>query len=48
MCGMKNLNRRDLCVALSAFAALGGVAAEAQAVAGPGEKVLSNSAGVSV
>jgi quercetin dioxygenase-like cupin family protein len=28
---MKNLNRRDLCVALSAFAALGSVSAEAQA-----------------
>ncbi len=27
---MKNLNRRDLCVALSAFAALGSVTAEAQ------------------
>jgi quercetin dioxygenase-like cupin family protein len=41
---MKNLNRRDLCVALSAFAAMGTVAAEAQAPmtpAMPGEKVLS-------
>ena len=28
---MKNMNRRDLCVALSAFAALGSVSAEAQA-----------------
>ena len=27
---MKNLNRRDLCVALSAFAALGAIPAEAQ------------------
>src|SRR6185437_6517776 len=40
---MKNLNRRDLCVALSAFATLGSVAAEAQAVAGGGEKTLSAS-----
>jgi quercetin dioxygenase-like cupin family protein len=40
---MKNLNRRDLCVALSAFAALGSVAAEAQSLAGPGEKILSDS-----
>jgi quercetin dioxygenase-like cupin family protein len=31
---MKNLNRRDLCVALSAFAALGSVTAEAQADGG--------------
>ena len=31
---MKNLNRRDLCVALSAFAALGGVSAEGQADGG--------------
>lgn len=38
---MKNLNRRDLCVALSAFAAMGSVAANAQAV---GEKTLSESA----
>jgi quercetin dioxygenase-like cupin family protein len=30
MMGMKNLNRRDLCVALSAFAAMGSGAAEAQ------------------
>jgi quercetin dioxygenase-like cupin family protein len=41
---MKNLNRRDLCVALSAFAAMGSVAAEAQTAVSPGtsgEKVLS-------
>ncbi|RSL15817.1 cupin domain [Edaphobacter aggregans] len=43
MAGMKNLNRRDLCVALSAFAAMGSVSAsaQAQAQAMPGEKVLS-------
>lgn len=29
--GMKNMNRRDLCVALGAFASLGSVLAEAQA-----------------
>ncbi|HTD97304.1 MAG TPA: cupin domain-containing protein [Edaphobacter sp.] len=40
---MKNLNRRDLCVALSAFAAMGVVSAEAQPSAGPGEKTLSRS-----
>ena len=43
---MKNLNRRDLCVALSAFAAMGGVAAEAQVTGtqGPsGANVLSHS-----
>jgi quercetin dioxygenase-like cupin family protein len=40
---MKSLNRRDLCVALSAFAALGSVSAQAQAVAGGGDKVLSDS-----
>ena len=40
---MKNLNRRDLCVALSAFAAMGNVAADAQVVAGGGAKVLSDS-----
>lgn len=40
---MKSLNRRDLCVALSAFAAMGSVAAGAQAVAGGGEKTLSES-----
>ena len=38
---MENLNRRDLLVALSAFAAMGGVQAVAQAQ--PGEKVLSQS-----
>ena len=42
MMGMKNLNRRDLCVALSAFAALGGVGVEGQ-TAKPGETVLSHS-----
>ena len=31
---MKNLNRRDLCVALSAFAAVGSLAPEAQAESG--------------
>jgi quercetin dioxygenase-like cupin family protein len=41
---MKNLNRRDLCVALSAFAAMGSVsAAEAQTLPPPGTKVLSDS-----
>ncbi len=41
---MKNLNRRDLCVALSAFAAMGSVsAAEAQTLPPPGTKVLSES-----
>jgi quercetin dioxygenase-like cupin family protein len=40
MMGMKNLNRRDLFVALSAFAAMGGVVAEAQA-AGDTELVHS-------
>ena len=40
---MKNLDRRDFFVALSAFAAIGSVAAEAQAVAGSGEKTLSQS-----
>ena len=40
---MKNLNRRDLCVALSAFAAMGSVAAGAQLQAGPGEKTLAES-----
>jgi len=38
---MKNLNRRDLCVALSAFAAMGSVSAEAQTPGLPGENVLS-------
>jgi quercetin dioxygenase-like cupin family protein len=32
---MNNLNRRDLCVALSAFAAMGGVMAEGQTSASP-------------
>jgi quercetin dioxygenase-like cupin family protein len=40
---MKNLNRRDLCVALSAFAVMGSVSAEAQAPALPGENTLSKS-----
>jgi len=43
---MKNLNRRDLCVALSAFAAMGSVSAKAQVPVMPGhqgEKVLSES-----
>jgi quercetin dioxygenase-like cupin family protein len=44
---MKNLNRRDLCVALSAFAALGGVStAEGQGLNGvvpSSDKVLSES-----
>ena len=40
---MKNLNRRDLCVALSAFAAMGAVVVEGQAVVGPGETVLAQS-----
>jgi quercetin dioxygenase-like cupin family protein len=43
---MKNLNRRDLCVALSAFAAMGGAAVEAQVggTQGPsGANVLSHS-----
>ncbi len=44
---MKNLNRRDLCVALSAFAALGGVATvEGQGLNGvvpSSDKVLSES-----
>jgi quercetin dioxygenase-like cupin family protein len=41
---MKNLNRRDLCVALSAFAAMGSVSAvEAQTLPPPGTKVLSDS-----
>jgi len=44
MFGMKTLNRRDLCVALSAFAAMGSVAAEGQAVPSlPGETVLGQS-----
>ena len=40
---MKNLNRRDLCVALSAFAAMGGVTAKAQTSNLPGENTLSKS-----
>ncbi|WP_263365148.1 cupin domain-containing protein [Edaphobacter bradus] len=40
---MENLNRRDVLVALSAFAAMGGVEARAQASARPGEKMLSES-----
>jgi quercetin dioxygenase-like cupin family protein len=43
MKGMKNLNRRDLFVALSAFAAMGGVAAEGQAAAGAGDTELVRS-----
>ena len=39
---MKNVNRRDLCIALSAFAAMGTVA-RAQATVAPGEKVLADS-----
>ncbi len=40
---MKNMNRRDLCVALSAFAAMASVSAEAQVLPPPGTKVLSES-----
>ena len=43
---MKNLNRRDLCVALSAFAALGGVVpgAEAEGIGeAPGDDALGTS-----
>jgi quercetin dioxygenase-like cupin family protein len=40
---MKNLNRRDLCVALSAFAAMGGGMVEAQVAAEPGGTVLAQS-----
>jgi mannose-6-phosphate isomerase-like protein (cupin superfamily) len=43
---MKNLNRRDLCVALSAFAALGAVSSEAKAEgigADPGDTMLTTS-----
>jgi quercetin dioxygenase-like cupin family protein len=41
--GMKNLNRRDLCLALSAFAAVGGAVAEGQAVAESGDAELVHS-----
>ena len=40
---MKDLNRRDLFVALSAFAAMGVGVVEGQAVVGPGETVLAQS-----
>jgi quercetin dioxygenase-like cupin family protein len=40
---MKKLNRRDLCIVLSAFAAMGTVSSGAQLQAGPGERVLSES-----
>jgi quercetin dioxygenase-like cupin family protein len=40
---MKNLNRRDLCVALSAFAAMGSVMAEGQSASGATEPVLAHS-----
>src|ERR1700678_3965040 len=40
---MKDLNRRDLFVALSAFAAMGAGVVEGQAVVGPGETVLAQS-----
>jgi uncharacterized cupin superfamily protein len=40
---MKNLNRRELCVALSALAAMGGVVAEGQSNAAGGEPVLAHS-----
>ena len=40
---MKSLNRRDLCVALSAFAAMGSVTVEGQAPAPAGQNVLSHS-----
>ena len=40
---MKKLNRRDLCVALSAFAAMSSAVAGAQLSAGPGEKTLAES-----
>jgi quercetin dioxygenase-like cupin family protein len=46
MMGMKSLNRRDLCVALSAFAAMGRVTAEGQVAGtqGPaGQNVLAHS-----
>jgi quercetin dioxygenase-like cupin family protein len=41
---MNNLNRRDLCMALSAFAALGGVAADAQTGSSSGAPRLVHSA----
>src|SRR6185312_9704613 len=46
---MKNMDRRDFFVALSAFAAMGSVAAEGQATAPrlPGETVSSRSAAIS-
>jgi quercetin dioxygenase-like cupin family protein len=40
---MKNLNRRELCVALSALAAMGGAVAEGQNNAPGGEPVLAHS-----
>jgi quercetin dioxygenase-like cupin family protein len=40
---MKNLNRRDVFLGLSAMAAMGVVTAEGQTTALPGEKVLSHS-----
>jgi quercetin dioxygenase-like cupin family protein len=40
---MKDLNRRDLFVALSALAAMGVGVVEGQAVVGPGETVLAQS-----
>jgi quercetin dioxygenase-like cupin family protein len=40
---MKNLNRRDLCVALSAFAAMGGGMAEGQSGSEGAEPVLAHS-----
>jgi quercetin dioxygenase-like cupin family protein len=40
---MKDLNRRDLFAALSAFAAMGVGVVEGQAVVGPGETVLAQS-----
>jgi quercetin dioxygenase-like cupin family protein len=43
MAGMKNLSRRDLCIALSALGAVGSVASEAQTPGLPGDKVLSKS-----
>jgi quercetin dioxygenase-like cupin family protein len=40
---MKNLNRRDLCVALSAFAAMGNVMAKGEGATGTTEPVLAHS-----